>query len=94
MKKPVRRTLQDIREMEIAAGIIGEFPTDNEFEYYVDAWTRYHNAADSIDGHYKGQSHLTGLAIREGKREMGDVIVKDKGKWNRAKIEALRRLGK
>ena len=67
---------------------------DDEFEYYVNAWIRYHNAADRIDGHYKGQSHLTGLAIREGKSAMGEVDIKDDKKWNKAKIEALRRLDK
>lgn len=28
-------------------------PPDEEFETYVEAWTRYHNATQAIDGHIK-----------------------------------------
>lgn len=78
--------------------ILGEFKQDDEFEWYVLAWTEYHIAADRIDGHLPmGDSRLAGLATKAGFQAM-DRFLQTKfqrpggEKWKLANREALRRL--
>lgn len=86
---------------------LGEYVKDDLYEVLVEAWMAYHKAADKIDGHirYPRDSYerrLVRMAAVAGTQARREVLEKagiprhkiDKDKWNRAKLEALRRLGK
>lgn len=84
-----------------------QWQLDPIYESFVEAWTLYHKAADAIDGHLPlGDYSLNRAAVLAGqtalKKYMDDIGLSipsslfndDVTDWNRAKIEALRRLGK
>lgn len=97
--------------MKFRQETLGEFKVDEEFEFFVKAWTAYHEAADRVDGGfpfaYPFRSKFTHLAVKAGREAMAQIIHRDEvsrimrrtdpvryKKWQSAKLEALRRMGK
>lgn len=82
-----------------------KFELDFLFEEYVRAWMAYHIATNRVDGHTilgsPEQIRLVSSAVKAGLVAMREVIplasligpYPEKKEWNRAKLEALRRLG-
>jgi hypothetical protein len=85
--------------------LLGEWIEDKEFELYVDSWMIYHKAADKIDGHIevprsREEYAVCHLAVSAGSYAQKSFLIKsgidlknkNKSKWNKAKLEALRRI--
>ena len=84
-----------------------EYVIDHEFEAYVKSWEIYHKTADQLDGHIKVPRDIYDVKLMREASEAGQMAQRrylmeksiasasiDKKKWQRAKQEALRRLGK
>lgn len=95
--------------MEFHRELLGEWIEDKEFEAYVDSWMAYHRAANEVDGHIKvPRTHeeyaLCHLAVCRGAHAQKSFLInagieykasrRNDFKWQKAKIEALRRLDK
>lgn len=83
----------------------GTFEPDPIYECFVEAWIAYHKAADEVDGHLPlGDRSLNRYAILAGNSAMkkymdsmglpipSSLFDDDVTDWNRAKLEALRRI--
>ncbi len=96
-----------LRKSSVSRLVHGRWEPDEKDTAAVKAWMAYHSAADAIDGHIRAPAtrdefELCRRAAAAGRRAQLLTLeilgVKEReiplDVWNRAKLEALRRLGK